>query len=179
MKDKRHGYGQYYFADNGCLFRGIWQNGCRAGAAEILSSNFRFIGTWNDKFAIGPGVFALDNKLMNIGYFDEIYDKAIEDGALIGNKWITQEITHYDSKRLPMQPENTVIDPDILRTVSEVDNVTDYLVDSVFHKINIIEFNENLIELCFTKTEMKSIANLIIQNATNASPADDINGTDI
>lgn len=71
----------------------------------------------------------------------------------------------YDAARLPQNPRDNAasmgVPPpanvSILRTVSEVDYATDYLIDHTFVKKDVIDVTDSLVEHSFTTKEITDI----------------------
>lgn len=152
-KDKRHGVGKYIFNDGQCTFNGTWRNGETNGPAELIHKSHRFHGTWNDKSAIGPGVYSFGAKTMAVGYVAVVhdlqcFDKKKDDGASLASEsvasldrnlkacdaeWKVQNIMAYDYSKLPPNPVPlAIVDSD------EEDAVTPRIVDD-----ELLEFDVN------------------------------------
>lgn len=161
--DKRHGLGTYFRALTQCTFHGIWQNGYRNGPAKINLGEYKFHGTWFGDRIIGSGsTFALASQIMCSGYYK------YENNS--SSVWITTQLQAYDGNNLPQSPGDFVLGRDhtnVLRTVSEVDAATDYLINQTFVKKDIMEFTNLLVEHTFTTKEIRDITYLILSNVVS------------
>lgn len=180
--DKRHGLGTYYRATLNCTLHGIWQNGYRNGPAELKFGDYRFYGVWSGERCIGMGTFTVPTKIVCSGSYAYNYENVNDDKG-ISIAWTTTQINVYDTTQLPQSPgdyhANFGVPPsnnvDILRTVSEVDYTTDYLIDRTIFKKDINNMTDTLLQNAFTVTEIRDITETILKYAVSHNRAESLN----
>lgn len=57
---KKHGQGTYFHKDTGSQYVGTWEEGKKKSAGEILHSNHRYIGFFDDDLPVGKGKYKFD-----------------------------------------------------------------------------------------------------------------------
>lgn len=181
--NKRHGLGMYYSVAAQCMVQSVWQNGRRSGPSEITTSDYKFYGTWtNEQIQDGEGVFALPGEIMCDGYFE--YNAADPRKP---PTWITTHLRAYDTNRKPQLPGDFIESVGItqpegasaLRTVSDVDIATDYMVDRTIVIADMNDTAVGLIENVFTADELRGITHSLLDRAVRYIDASEriISGT--
>lgn len=168
----RHGLGTYYCAAKQSTFHGVWQNGYRNGPAEVTVGEYRLHGKWFGGRTVGCGTFTVPPQIMCSGYYE--YNDELSNGDQnTCSVWVTTQLNAYDATRLPQCPGDYVNeigvprpdDVNILRTVSEVDYTTDYLLDQTFGKKDVLDVTRSVLEHSFTTKEIRDITDSILNNA--------------
>lgn len=116
-KGKKHGTGNYIYKEHEVNFHGTWKEGILEGPAEIRFNRHRFHGHYQDKQAVGPGVYSFEHKYMTVGYMaevegngnqerllDESSEVVTEGSPKIKTQWTAMETKLYDFKEIPQQP---------------------------------------------------------------------------
>lgn len=162
--NKKHGIGNYYSNKSKCIFRGIWKLGDRNGPAILLWNNISYSLSTNftaNECLNENCTFVFDNKILISGRL-ESFNKST---------WNPINMINFDDNNPIMPPDRYAEfnvegkDENILRTVSEIDDLTDYITNYSIYKQIMMKITDYLIDETILEKEIQNIMDLLVDKA--------------
>lgn len=159
--NKKHGIGVYYSIRTKSLYRGMWKLGERNGPGVLVWKNISFLlqtSFQHDECCNEKCVFLFQNKIQAIGVIENLRRNAwtLTDMRISEGPSPLTSVDRYAELNVEGRDEK------IVRTVSEVDDLTDYITNYTLYKQIMLNIADYLLDETMLQTEIRGIMDLLV-----------------